>query len=600
MLTTSSTKRKRGTSSGPARWVGDFETTTTREDCRVWLWGLISIESEDQFIYGTDMDSFVRYISAFDSHVYFQNLAFDGRFIFDWLLKNGYRHVQDRMLRKGEFTSLISSTGKFYSFTVRWKNGRRTEFRDSLKKLPMSVANVAKAFGMEESKLSIDYHVPRPVGYEPTELELDYLYADIIIIVNALRQQLAEGMTRLTVGSDSLAEFKHLTGSKLFQRMYPILPDAMDAEIRRAYRGGFTYVSERHQGKLIGSGTVYDVNSLYPSVMYEKLLPYGEPHFFEGEPHVTEDFPLFITSLTFTARLKKDHIPCIQIKANPFFLPTAYQTVIEEPVTMVCTSVDLALWQDHYDLDILSWNGAWHFRAVSDMFHDYIDKWMGIKNTSKGGLKVIAKLHLNSLYGKFATNPNVTRKVPVLEDDIVKLRLGPEETKDPVYTAVGVFITAYARDLTIRAAQEHYDRFVYADTDSLHLLDDDGESGDVVDETCEVTGCKGHPAKLDVHKDRLGAWKHEVNFKRALYARAKCYTEQLVDDSYVTHIAGLPEDAAAQVRFRDYFHETTLTGKLKPTAVAGGIVLEEVGFTLKNHFTTIQDVEDTSSEESEG
>jgi hypothetical protein len=260
-------------------------------------------------------------------------------------------------------------------------------------------------------------------------------------------------------------------------------------------------------------------------------------------------------------------------------MPTLYQTDLsDEPVTMTCTSVDLALWEDQYDLEILSYNGGWKFRAVSDMFHDYIDKWMDIKTTSEGGMKVIAKLHLNSLYGKFATNPNVTRKIPILEDNIVKLRLGPDETKDPVYTAVGVFITAYARDLTLRAAQDHYHRFVYADTDSLHLLAD---PNDQPDDTCDVDGCTGHPPKLDVHKHRLGAWKHETVFRRAYYARAKRYTEEMLDGSYVTHVAGLPEDVAAQVRFSDYEEERELTGKKMPKTVPGGIVIIEQTFKLK-------------------
>lgn len=561
-----------------SRWVGDFETTTDPEDCRVWLWGMCSVDNPDDPVWwGTDIDSFMRWVDDMPTHTYFHNLGFDGSFILDWLMKNGYRWVDDRMLRRGEFTSLISGQGKFYSITVRWHNGMRTEFRDSVKKLPMPVRDVAKAFKLDEAKGEIDYHLYRPVGYEPTEEELDYLFNDVRIIARALHTQIDEGMTKLTVGSDSLAQFKTVLGKKIFDRMYPILPSSMDAEIRRAYRGGFTYVDKRRAKNVIGKGQVYDVNSLYPSVMYDRLLPYGEPEYFSAAPIVTEDYPLYIVTLTFTAKLKPDHIPCIQVKANPFFVDTEYQEVIDDPITMTCTSVDLALWQEHYDLDVLSWDGGWRFNAVSGVFCKYIDKWMEVKKNNDGGLRTIAKLFLNSLYGKFATNPNVTQKIPKLENGKVALVMGPEEVRDPVYTPVGVFITAYARDVTIRAAQAHYDTFVYADTDSLHLLD---SPDNVPDPGCVVTGCAGHPPKLDVDPHALGAWKHETVFDRAIYWRAKCYSEQLQDGSHVTHVAGLPDQIAAQVKIEDFHTGKVFSGKLRPERVPGGIVLVETTFTL--------------------
>jgi hypothetical protein len=336
----------------------------------------------------------------------------------------------------------------------------------------------------------------------------------------------------------------------------------MDAEIRKAYRGGFTYADERYRAKIVGRGRVYDVNSLYPSVMYDRTLPYGEPEYFKGIPKPSSEWPLFIVAITFTAHLKQGHIPCIQVKGSPFFTATQYQTDIDDPVTMVCTSVDLALWQDHYDLDILSYEGGFYFKGMTGIFCDYIDKWMKVKAEATGGLRTIAKLHLNSLYGKFATNPDVTPKVPELVDGVIHLKVGEHEQRDPVYTPVGVFITAYARDVTIRAAQENYDSFLYADTDSLHLL------------------CDDDPTSLDIDDNKLGAWKRETIFDAAIYARAKCYCEKLTDGTFVTHIAGLPDSVAEKVTFDDFYNGKVFEGKLLPTRVPGGIVLSATGFTL--------------------
>jgi hypothetical protein len=565
-----------GTVGGKKRtnYVADFETPTDPQDCRVWAYGLADIDKATSLWdveIGTSIERFCNRMAEENSVCYFHNLKFDGMFILDYLARQGYNHTNDKVLRKGHYTTLISNMGSFYSITVAWRNGKRTEFRDSLKKLPYSVSVIAKAFNQPDPKGQLDYKKYRPVGYIATADERAYIAADVMIVARALKSQFDEGMTKLTVGSDALAEFKQVINQRVFDKLFPVLPEIMDQEIRAAYRGGWTYSDPRFRGRPVGPGAVYDVNSLYPSVMYDRVLPYGEPVYAPGLPQADRDYPLFIVSITFTAKLKPGHVPVIQVKGTSHFLATEYQTHIKDPVTLSCTNVDLELWQEHYDLNILSYNGGWRFHGVSGLFCDYIDKWMNVKITNEGALQALAKLMLNSLYGKFATNPNVTPKIPVFDDEnnVVKLVLGDDEKKDPVYTAMGAFITAYARDVTIRAAQQNYDVFAYADTDSLHLT------------TTEA------PVGLDVDKHKLGAWKKEYVFDRALFIRAKQYIERLYPvipfvAEHVTHVAGLPRDAAAHVTIENVIGKTKVVfpGKLQPKTVPGGIVLQEINFTL--------------------
>jgi hypothetical protein len=220
------------------------------------------------------------------------------------------------------------------------------------------------------------------------------------------------------------------------------------------------------------------------------------------------------------------------------------------------------------------------FHGVAGLFTGYIDKWNAIKMESEGGLRALAKLFLNSLYGKFATNPNITPKIPVfdVEADAVRLVMGPDEKRDPVYTAMGAFITAYAREVTLRAAQENYGVFAYADTDSLHLITPDD------------------PENLNIHPHALGAWKREYRFESALFVRAKAYTERLSTPKHhedecpleehgpgcwhVTHVAGMPEKIAAHMTINDFVDGREFPGKLLPVRVPGGIVLTDITFTM--------------------
>lgn len=566
--------------------MADFETTTRADDCRVWAWGLANVETATSpwdVEMGTTLDSFIERIKKMPSIIYFHNLKFDGYFIIDYLFRVLRFENVDKFPNAREFSSIIDHMGQFYMITVNWGNGKKTEFRDSYKKLPFKVAVIAPAFQLPETKGSIDYHAPRPIGHKLTAEEKKYLAADVLIVARAIKMELDAGMVKLTVGSDSLADFKKMLGKEIFAKMYPVLPETMDAEIRKAYRGGFTYSDPRFQGKITRSGRTYDVNSLYPSVMYDRILPHGVPVWREGYPETTENYPLAVMSITFTAKLKKNHIPCIQVKGSGQFLATEYQTHIKEPVTLSCTNIDLALWEDHYDMDIISYNGGWLFQGVAGVFAEYIDKWTKVKQENEGGMRVLAKLHLNSLYGKMGSNPDITGKVPVFENDIVKLKTGPTETKDPIYTAVAVFCTAYARDVTIRAAQDNYATFAYADTDSLHLLRDTDPEG------------------LWVDPKALGAWKYEYSFTRALFLNAKRYIEHLDPQhwhapedhdsnkhgehhgpgcEYETHVAGLPVEVSEIVTIEDFQPGRRFTGKLNPRHVPGGIVLEEVGYTL--------------------
>lgn len=534
----------------------DFETTTDPDDCRVWAIGLWDVYQE-KYEDWNNLKAFIADISRDNAVMWFHNLAFDGVFLIDYLLKNGYTHTLADSPTKGEFTTLISNDGKFYNLCIRWKTGKYTEFQDSLKKFPnMSVAKIAKAFKLAEVKGELDYDKYRPVNHRITPVERDYLRRDVLIVGRAIRQVLDNGMRKLTIGADSLEEFKRLTPA--FEHTFPILDIDTDTEIRRAYRGGFTYADPRRIMVETGEGMVFDVNSLYPHMMYAEELPYGEPQEFFGKP--LKDCA-WIATARLTAVLYDDHIPCIQIKNNLHFLETEYLREISEPTELTFTNVDWDLWNRQYHIEVDEWKGGYYFKSCVGLFREYIDKWTSIKESSVGGQREIAKLHLNTLYGKFATNPKIVCKIPYLKNDTVAMKIGEPETRNPVYTPVGVFITSHARNFTVSAAQKHYDRFCYADTDSLHLIGTEMPD-------------------IEIDDRRRGAWKLEEEFIDARFIRAKAYMELLKNGKYSVHIAGLPREIAEQMTFDDIVNGRVIKGKLHPKRVPGGVVLQDVGFRL--------------------
>ena len=141
-------------------------------------------------------------------------------------------------------------------------------------------------------------------------------------------------------------------------------------------------------------------------------------------------------------------------------------------------------------------------------------------------------------------------------------RVPLEELRDPVYTAMGCFITAYAREKTIRSGQANYDRFIYADTDSLKLTGFEEAEG------------------LEVHNTHLGAWKDEGNFTDSKWVRAKTYMVTVDGKTKVT-CAGMPDNVKELVNYENFQSGSTFPGKLMPRRYPGGIILEDTTFTIK-------------------
>lgn len=394
--------------------MADFETTTDPDDCRVWAGCAVDIDSLEVAYLGTDLDGFMEYLRDKNSVCYFHNLKFDGEFILYWLFTHGFRYSDSR--KDKTFTTLITDDGLFYSIEVVFRRGKsrrydKVVFYDSLKKLPFKVATIAKAFELPMAKGSIDYRARRPKGYQLTDEEKEYIITDCKIVAEALKIQIGQGLKRMTNASDALNGYKSIVGKDWFERYFPVLPVELDADIRRAYKGGFTFLMERFKNAQGLQGKQYDINSLYPWVMYTKLLPYGYPKYFEGFPKPDSDYPLYIIHMKCTFELKPGHIPTIQLKNNGRFRPTEYLTTSrvkmgrhwdEEPVEMWLTNVDYELMMEHYDVEPFPFDDGhyydgFRFKGVIGLFKEYIDHWMHIKETTTGALRQLAKLMLNSL-----------------------------------------------------------------------------------------------------------------------------------------------------------------------------------------------------------
>lgn len=583
-------------------YIADFETRAGEQaikDDKTWVWGwsLTSIDDFEHVETGSSINTFFGLIRKLDDCViYFHNLKFDGKFILDFLFKNGFHWVETRKefyKSRYNFMALIDDSGVFYSITIHGTTQRsKIEIRDSFRKAPFSVEKLGKDFKTKYRKTTLEYELDRPVGYVPDSEELEYMKNDVRVVAEVMKHFYEEGLDKMTISGDSLETFKKMIGHNRFKNYFPQLGSEEDSFVRKSYKGGWCYVDPRRQGDVLTvKGNTYDVNSLYPSMMSStpyilkgkkqvNIYPKYQGKYFRGKYEYDPDYPLYVCRFKAQFKLKDGYLPTIQIKGgrfadNEYIVDTGNNV---EELTLTC--IDLELFLEHYELiHEIEYIDGYKYYGIAGIFDEYIDHFMLEKTTQTGSRKAIAKLHLNSLYGKFGQKIKAESKEPYLYNDSkVRYKMMPEKERKPVYIPVATFCTAYARRFTITHAQENYEGFCYADTDSIHMIGD-------------ATG-------LEIHPKNLCCWKHESAWDSAKFLRQKTYMEHIVEEDgescephWIVKCAGMTDNVkerflseikAGTKKVKDFDVGLSYENvKLKPCVVEGGVILKPTPFEIK-------------------
>lgn len=637
----------------------DFETTVYegQQETEVWASAIVELGSEDVKICHS-IDETFEYFKSLKSNLvcYYHNLKFDGNFWLYYLLHvkrfkqatislgeqaNEVEWQKPKEMLNNTFEYSISDKGQWYTMKIK-ANNYMIELRDSLKLLPFSVKAIGKAFKTKHQKLNMEYKGFRYAGCTITPEEQKYIANDVLVVKEALEIMFNQGHNKLTIGACCLSEYKKLVGD-MYDIWFPVVSadeidegtygsKTVDQYIRHSYRGGWCYLAKGKENRLYGKGVTADVNSLYPSMMSSESgnrYPVGKPTFWKGN-YIPEEAKAnsnyFFIRIKTRFYLKENMLPFIQIKGSLRYKGTemlessdvinkttgehsAYLldgegNILDTRVTMTMTMTDYILFLEHYnviDFEILD---GCYFKTEIGIFDTYINKYKELKLKSTGAMRTLAKLFLNNLYGKMASNTDSSFKLAYMKpEEVVGFMEVIENNKKAGYIPVGSAITSYARNFTIRAAQKNYhgvDKpgFIYADTDSIHC--------DLKPE--EVTGIK-------IHEKNFCCWKLESSWDKAIFARQKTYIEHVVAEDlqpidkpyWNIKCAGMPdrckdlfrrsmegeeateedsEDAKAFLKTKrtlaDFRVGLRVPGKLMPKRIKGGIVLVDTYYEMRD------------------
>lgn len=507
--------------------------------------------------------------------VYVHNLSnFDGIFLMK-ILSNIDNFTLNPIIRDGKLINLnISHNIKKY----------RIDFRDSLLMLPLSLNKLSKAFNLDENSKSIFPYLF--VNNPDIKLNYEGSVPNIELFNNISNKDYIEYKNKYKLWNLKTETIKYCELDckalwlimKLFNNLiynkyklnihkFPTLPSLafgiykchfmkdklipkISGDIYNFVKMGYT---GGHTDMYIPFGenvNAYDVNSLYPSVMKFNDMPVGTPQYFE--------FSEFIE----INNLKK-------IFNNPFGF---FEVEITTPENMnrpifqtkvktnngIRTVAPLGTWTDIiFSEEMFKYlEYGYKFKVKrgylfekDNIFKYYVDELYLIKQSHNKDhpMYLIAKLLMNSLYGRFGMSDNLNNHVIVNNnelnnlfehlnsknahfteiidfnngktlltikfDDINQSTLSNRDISIPIAAAV----TSYSRIFMSQYLSNPDLKILYTDTDSIYTQEKLPNS---------------------VVNNELGGWKLEQTFKEVVFIAPKVYGGITNDGKEITKVKG--------------------------------------------------------------
>ena len=373
----------------------------------------------------------------------------------------------------------------------------------------------------------------------------------------------------------------------------PQLSDKISKDIRQGYTGGAVdmYIPENTDNTEIYA---YDVNSLYPFSMDEKAMPTGKPIFFKGDIRNVDPnaFGFFYCNIKTPIDLLH---PIIQTHIKT---ENGLRTIapLGEWSDMIFSSeLDNAV-KLGYQFEIL-----WGYKfEPKNVFKSYVDCLYALRleYPKSHPLNLIAKLLLNSLYGRFGmidefpdiiifkdkksfnefmknTNLEILELIELRDKLLVKYRSDDKNQQTMLYgnlethntnVAIASAITGYARVHMSQFKNNPDFILYYSDTDSAYIS-------------------KPLPKDL-VNSKVLGKMKLENIIDKAIFLAPKVYYLETIDGKVIYKVKGLKHEVElTKTDFENLLFKQSSLEKFQTKWIKS---FENANFKIKNEIYTLQ------------
>jgi hypothetical protein len=338
-----------------------------------------------------------------DQLVFAHNLGnFDG-----YLLYKGLVNYFDPTI----IDTIIDESKSFISITLNLSEGKIV-WKDSLRLFPVKLDLFCEMFGVKGKLIPYDLRFNDLSLFTKPKLWHSfkkYALQDSIALYQALVTAQAiyynDFKVDITTIYSSATLSLKIFRSKFLSLSIPIPTKDVDEFVREGYYGGGT----DYYKAFVTNMKYYDINSLYPNAMKNPMpLNLIKIHNFMNNIKL-ENFFGYI----------KVEVTCPKSVARPM-LPFKFEGKTIYPTgtwTATYFSEELkAVQMLGYKFKLIK---GFEF-SKANIFDDYVDHFFNIKLNSTGAQKLIAKLHLNGLYGYFGRKQDLIETVNVNNSSLHK------------------------------------------------------------------------------------------------------------------------------------------------------------------------------------
>ena len=449
-----------------------------------------------------------------------------------------------------------------------------------------SLDAVGRKIGVEKKSGQLDYSLIRHSQTPLTAAEMEYCEFDILVVLAYIASQIKQNGGKITkipltktgyvrnycrrecLPSNSGAWYRY----RRIMNQLTLEPEEYKM-LHSAFQGGFTHANARKSHKVFDDVASYDFTSSYPGCMVLEQFPMSKGQRID---HITEDqFNYFIkyfcclfrvTFYNIDEKITADHpISVSRCRNLQGEITDNGRIAYAAQLTLTITDVDWFILKDFYEWDNFEITDFYYYyrgylptsyvRAVLGLYKDKTEL-KGVKGREHDYM--LSKELLNSSYGMMVTN--------IIRDEIIyakdewtaeevsldeKLEIYNNSKKRFLSYAWGVWVTAYARKNLFSGIKATADDYIYADTDSLKLTNNDkyaayfdNYNNDILRKIRKAAEHHGLSEDLFMPTTATGAvkvigqWDYEGTYKRFKTLGAKRYmTED--DDGISITVSGL-------------------------------------------------------------
>lgn len=537
----------------------DYDLKVTKTSlCYVWQFAI-----DTDVFFGRTLEQFVTFTELLQEKldgkrvvVYVHNLSYEFQFIrkyFKWL----------EVFAMDNRKVLFAKTD-FIDF--------KCSYLLSAKSLAV-VASTLTDTNIKKMTGDLDYKLVRHFETPLTQEELGYCRNDVLIVNAYIKEQIKiygrldripltnTGRVRRLCRTNCFKnkEYKSMIHNSL------ILTPTEFRMARYAFQGGFTHANACYTDLTNDNVSSYDFTSSYPTVMMSEKYPMSKGTrkdclTVEQFESLTDKYCALLSIELYNCKTKAGLQPiissskCLRKRNETADNGRVYKA---DYIMTVITDVDyynIKRFYDYSDIKI----GVTYFYKKQYLPKEIITTILDLygKKTTLKGLKntaenpnieleyLISKEMLNSLYGMTVFNPMKTayfyendewtgKDTPIDKDNVDKYNT--DDTRFTFYLW-GVFVTAYARNNLFSGIYELKNDFIYADTDSVKILNKDKHRDyfenydkDIIQ---KLENCMDfykldkellRPCNSKGSKKQIGIWDYEGTYDRFKTLGAKRY-----------------------------------------------------------------------------